>query len=100
MADLSKMIVSFDSGEEVHIEPRTRDLAFAERDFHHDFADGHYMRSAYAQALAALCRMKRAGALSMELPDTIDGLMEIADIEVIFDEDAEGKDSVPAPTTG
>ena len=95
------MTITFDDGTDIVVQPKPRDLALAERDYHHDYAEGGVFRGTYATALAALGRMKRAGSISFELPETVDGLMDVADIEVVNDDaDPEGKDLVPAPTTG
>ena len=92
--------VEFDDGEQIRVEPKARDMAFAERDYHHDYQSPGPLQSIYATALATLHRMRRADIIDRELPDTPDGLMEIADIEVIGSDDPEGKGSDPAPTTG
>ena len=100
MPSIPALRVKFDDGEEFEIVPKARDMALAERDFHHDFTESGTFRSVYATALAVLGRMKRAGEIDITLPDSIDGLMDIADVEGVEEEDAEGKDSVPVRSTG
>ncbi len=92
--------VTFDSGEEFVLEPKPRDMALAERDYQTDYASSKPFRSAYATALATLSRLHRAGELNgLVVPESIDALMDVADVEVITEE-AEGKAPDPAPTTG
>lgn len=98
MSLFPKLRVVFDDDEVVEIEPRARDMALAEQRFKFDFNEQGRFASIYATALACMQRLARAGTITRDLPDTPDGLMEIADIEVP-DAD-EGKDSDPEPGTG
>lgn len=100
MVNFPAMRIHFDDGDVVEVRPRLRDMALAERDFHHDYTESGNLTGMYVTALAALGRMKRAGEIDRDLPDTPDGLIEIADLEVVEDPDPEGKGSDPAPTTG
>lgn len=92
--------VHFDDGEIVEVQPRGRDMALAERDYHYDYTGSDRLTGIYVTALATLRRLHRHGEIKRELPETPDALMDIADIEVVSDDDAEGKDSDPAPGTG
>lgn len=99
MSTLPPLRVTFDDGVSLELQPRPRDMAIAERRFGFDYTEGGAFGGIYATALACLSRMN--GELDRELPDTIDALMQIADVEAIEDEnDPEGKDLAPAPGTG
>lgn len=93
------MRVTFDSGEEVDVSFKSRDLAILERDGV-DLQETPPIRGSYLVAFVALRRMARSGVLSFELPETVDEFMEIADLVPLEDEDAEGNDSDPAATLG
>lgn len=97
-ASLPKLLVTFDDGETVELDPRPRDMAIAERRYKHDYSEGGGFESMYATALACLSRIN--GTLDREVPDTIDALMLVADVEPVEPEDSEGKGSAPVPGTG
>lgn len=100
MPSFPPLRVTFDDGTELLLDPRPRDMALAERDFGTDFRTEGLFSTSYALALAVLTRMKRAGAIDLELPATADALMDIADVEAIPSEDPEGKEPDPVATTG
>jgi hypothetical protein len=87
------MTVTFDDGTTIKVEPKSRDMVGAEA-AGHDFTTGDSpLRGMYATALAALRRMDRAGKLpeGIELPDTVDAFVDVADVDAETDEDPEGK---------
>lgn len=99
MLELQRFKVSFDDGHEVEAQLKSRDLAVIERDGV-DFSTAPPVQGAYMLAFTALQRMKRAGLIDFDLPDDVDGLIEVADIEPIVDEDPEGKGSAPVAEPG
>jgi hypothetical protein len=100
MPGIPPVKVVFDDGREIEVRPKARDVAIAERDYNLNEDSGRF-RAMYATTLAALSRAKRAGEFDGDLPESVDGLMDVADVDVIVDEaDPEGKGSDPAPTTG
>lgn len=91
--------VVFDDGHEVDVELKSRDIAKAER-AGLDVESAPGMVGSYALVHVALQRMKRAGLIDFDLPDTAEGLEDIADLDVIEDGDAKGEDSGPVAATG
>lgn len=96
---LQKFRVVFDSGESVEVQLKTRDLALAERDGF-KFDEARPMQGSYTLALAGLRRLHRTGDLQFDLPEDADGLMDVADIELIEDPDTEGEGSGQGAATG
>jgi len=83
MALIPPLTVVFDDGESVVLEPKTRDMARAEK-AGHDFTEGGQVQGMYALAFAALERQARLGLLpaTVKLPESFEAFMDCADIEV------------------
>lgn len=100
---LPPMTVTFDDGPTIEIQPKSRDMVRAE-EAGHDFTESGSMRTMYATALATLGRLQRYGEpllKDFELPDTVAGFIDCADVDPITgDEDAEGKGSGQGAATG
>lgn len=96
---LQKFRVVFDSGEDVEVQLKSRDLASAERDGF-VFDEAKPVGGSYTLAFAALQRMKRSGAVDFDLPESADGLMVCADLEVVEDPADEGEGSGQEAATG
>lgn len=86
------MSVTFDDGTVVRVVPKSRDMVGAEA-AGHDFTSGGPIRAMYAVAFSALQRMDRKGDLpdGVELPATLEALIDGADVDAEQDEDPEGK---------
>lgn len=91
--------VVFDDGHEVEVELKSRDIAKAER-AGLDVETSPGMVGSYALVHVALLRMKRAGLIDFDLPDTAEGLEDIADLDVIEDGDDKGEGSGQVAATG
>lgn len=87
-----KFRVVFDAGHEVEVQLKSRDLALAERDGF-VFDESKPVGGSYTLAFAALQRMKRNGQVEFDLPESAEGLMDCADLEVVEDPDVEGEGS-------
>ena len=94
-----RFFVTFDDGNEVETQLKSRDLANLEADGF-SFDDALPMRGTYTMVHAVLRRLRAAGMLDFEPPSTVDDLLKCADIEVIEDADAEGEGSGQAAVTG
>lgn len=81
--------VIFDSGEDIEVQLKSRDLAIAEREGF-TFDEAKPMGGSYALALVALRRLHRSGAVETDLPDTADALMDVADLEIVEEDEGEG----------
>ena len=101
MAKLPKLLVELNDGEPaIEVQITSRDALALERDSVDISASGSVAGS-YMLTYMALCRLQRAGTLNGRvIPETLDAFMDLADFTPVDDEDAEGKDSVPVPTTG
>lgn len=101
MALSMPMIVTFEDGTQVTVEPRPKDLARAEL-LGHDFQTGGSIVGMYATALAALGRMSRAGTLpeGVEVPDSIEAFLDACDVEAEEGPDAAGEGSDQDHTSG
>jgi len=93
------LIAHFDGGQSVEVELKSRDYAKLER-AGIDFAATTPGVGTYAVVFVALQRMKRQGLIDFDLPDSAEALEDVADIDVIEDEDAEGEGSGQAAVTG
>lgn len=95
MAAIPPMTVTFEDGTTVEVHAKPKDLARAEIGGH-DFQTGGPIAGVYAAAWAALGRMSRAGDLpeGLEVPDTIEGFLDVCDVEAQQEEaeDATGED--------
>jgi hypothetical protein len=94
-----KFRVKFDGGQEVVVEFKSRDLAKLERSGI-SIDESNAAVGTYALAFVALSRMDRAGLIDFALPENVEGLEDIADIEVIEDPDPSGEGSAPVAVTG
>lgn len=97
--EMSHLTVVFDDGPRVEVDPKSRDFAWLEREGIGIGEDTPPMTATYSVAFAALHRMKRKGDLDLDLPETVDALMDVADIEVHGDGD-EGEGSGQEAATG
>lgn len=91
-AALPPMTVTFDDGSSVTVAPKSRDMVGAES-AGHDFQTAGPIRSMYAVAFACLQRMARASKLpkGVTVPESLEALIDGADIEAETDDDPEGK---------
>ena len=94
-----KFIVTFDDGPTIEAEVKSRDLALLERDGI-VLADMLPMKGSYTMVLTVLQRMKRAGAIDIDLPADADAMMDVADIDIALDADVEGEGSGQVATPG
>lgn len=94
MAALPPMTVTFDDGTVITVEPKQRDLAGAEAAGHDFTSEANPIRAMYATAFAALARMARQGLLpeGFTVPESLEALLDTADVEGADDPDPEGKD--------
>lgn len=98
---LTPLRIHLDGADPVDVTPLARDMALAERDYGVDYTDAGQFRATYATALAALSRLHRSGEYTGELPDTVDALMDRADVQYVTDdEDPAGKDLDPGASIG
>ncbi len=95
------LLVTFEDGTEVTVEPRPKDLARAEI-AGYDFQESGPIGALYAAAHATLGRMGRAGGLpeGLEVPESLQDFIDAADVEPQREDDAEGEDSGQGPTSG
>ena len=87
--------VAFDDGQTVDVVLKSRDIAKAER-LGVDMNKSTPVVGSYALAFVALQRMKRTGAIDFELPKDAEALEDIADLEMVDDDeeqDDEGEGS-------
>lgn len=91
--------VVFDSGPEVDVELKSRDIAKAERlGFQMD--ESKPVVGSYALAFIALQRIAKSdSALAGVLPASAEGLEDVADI-VLVEDDAAGEDGGQGPASG
>ena len=91
MALIPAMTVVFDDSETVVIEPKTRDMARAEK-AGHDFTEGGQIQGMYALAFATLERLGRMSLLpdGVKVPESAEAFMDCADIELDDTEDPAG----------
>lgn len=93
---LQRFVVSFDDGQSIEVELKSRDLAALERDGV-DLSATPPMRGSYLLAFAAMSRLARKGLLGVDLPGDVDELMDSADLEPVEADDVgEGSGQVPA----
>lgn len=90
--------VVFDSGREVVVELKSRDIAKCER-LGIDIESTGKVIGSYALAFVALQRMHRTGELDFDLPENAEGLEDIADLDQVEDPD-EGEGSGQDPAIG
>jgi hypothetical protein len=82
--------IVFDSGQEVEVELKSRDIAKAER-AGVKVDDASPVVGSYALAYVALQRMQRAGLLDFDLPSSAEALEDVADLEMVeVDDTGEG----------
>lgn len=86
------MTVTFDDGHSIEIKPKPRDLVGAEA-AGHDFTTAGPIRSMYAVAFAVLRRLERLGELpdGLTVPETLEALIDVADVEGADPDPDEGK---------
>jgi hypothetical protein len=89
---VQKYKVVFDDGPTVDVELKSRDIAKAER-LGVDMNKSTPVVGSYALAFVALQRMKRTGAIDFELPKDSEALEDIADLEMVEEDDDEGEGS-------
>lgn len=96
-----KFRVMFDNGDSFEVASRTRDYEKLEREGV-NIAELPPIRGSYQLAHLVLSRLARTGDISPSepLPESVDGLIDVADLEVVEDDDPEGKDSGQGPRTG
>jgi len=94
-----KFVVSFDDGRRCEAVSSSRDLLRLERDGINPFDRGN-IESSYVIAWATLQRLKRAGVIEFDVPETAEELMDQADLLPVDDEDPEGNGSGQGPITG
>ena len=99
MLNTRRFVVEFDDGPSIEVALKSRDMAVLERDGA-DFQTTPPIRASYLLAFAALSRMKRQGLIDIDLPVDADALMDVADLEPVADEDAEGNGSGQAVEPG
>ncbi|MFZ5863020.1 MAG: hypothetical protein ACOYXR_09300 [Nitrospirota bacterium] len=87
---MQKFTVVFDDGATVEAEVRSRDLVRLE-EAGIDLEAVPPMRGSYILAHAALQRMARQGLTDVAVPETVEALMDVADLEAVEDGDPEGK---------
>lgn len=86
---MQKFTVTFDEGQTVDVELKSRDLARLEIDGQ-DIQTLPPVKGSYLLAFTALQRMDRAGLIDFKLPADVDGLIDCADIESEDDDAGEG----------
>lgn len=91
--------VVFDTGQVVDVQLKSRDVAKAER-LGVRMSDTEPTIGAYALAYVALQRMKRNGELDMALPDSAEALEDIADLDIVQEDDDQGEGSTSVAGTG
>lgn len=94
----NKLVVAFDDGKRVEIEVKPRDIARLEEvdpTFARDPQALVTPKRTFGLAWVALNRMKRTGAIGIDLPDSFDEFLDMADIEADEDETANPTDGVP-----
>lgn len=93
-------VVAFDDRPDaITVVIKSRDLATLERDgvkFDGDLP----VTSTYTYVLTALRRMRRTGDIDFDPPATVEQFMDVADVEVAEDGDAEGEGSGQVATPG
>ena len=98
---IPKFTVTFDNGDTFDLQVRSRDMAKAEAEGF-DFGTTPPVRGSYQLALYVLHRLVRSGQIEPTdpLPETVDDLIVVADLEAVEDEDPEGKGSGQEATPG
>lgn len=91
--------VVFDSGHDVKVELKSRDVAKAER-LGITMSDASPVVGSYALAFVALQRMRRLGEIAFDLPASAEALEDVADLEILEDDDATGEGSTSVAGTG
>ena len=82
--------VVFDAGHDVKVQLKSRDVAKAER-LGITMNDATPSVGAYALAYVALQRMHRTGEIAFDLPDSPEHLEDVADIEILEEDEAQGE---------
>lgn len=99
MAQFPKFTVVFDDGTRVDAQASSRDLVGLEK-AGVQLSETAPVQGSYILAHAALSRLKRLGKIDVDVPETADELMDLADIEAEEDPDDAGNGSGQAPTPG